>query len=326
MRIVPRGVEASIGGSLLRLAREKGLKDSGLVQKSAELPKSGITMHYLEKGPADASRTVLFCHGLSDKAVNMAPFITSLHIPNDVRIIVPDFIGHGQDLQRAKSDESFEQPSPADQLDAISELLEELKVKNCDAVGCSLGGALVYLLRQKRPDLVNRTVLLAPAIRACLDDDFVDNYKSGKNRFIRINSRSDVKQLFRDMSVPHRTKKDPVPRFFLEAIYRQSQRDVPKGHWEEMMNILLAHTDEIMSAPQDVDQDSVRLVIWPEHDSICNYEKGRAFFAESSATDFQSVPDCGHLFMADGTFVLTHAAPKVSAFLLEGGGVEKAKS
>lgn len=325
MRIVPRRVEASVGGTLLRLGSQKGLKDSALVQKSVDLPKSGITMHYLEKGPEDASRTLLFCHGLSDKAVNMAPFIASLNIPNDVRVIVPDCIGHGADLERVQSDESFQQPSPEEQLDAISELLEVLNVKSCDAFGYSMGGALVYFLRQKRPDLVDRTVLLSPAITACLDKDFVDNYKSGKNRFIRIDSRSDVKQLFRDMSVPHRTKKDPIPKFFLEAIYRQSKREVPEGHWEEMMNVLLSDTDEIMSAPQDIDKDSVRLVIWPEHDSICNFKKGRAFFQNSTATDFRSVPDCGHLFLSDGTFLLSHVTPQISDFLLKKSG-EKEKA
>lgn len=317
MRVIPRQVEASVGRSLLRIASQKGLKDSKLVQKSAFLPKSDITMHYLEKGPQDASRTLLFCHGLSDKAINMAPFIASLDIPENVRVIVPDFIGHGEDLKRVQSDESFQQPSPTQQLDAIAELLQVLKVKNCNAFGYSLGGALVYFLRQKCPDLVDRTVLLSPAIEACLDSDFVENYKSGKNRFIRISSRDDVKQLFRDMSVPHRTKKNPVPKFFLEAIFRQSQREVPPGHWEEMMNVLLNDTDEIMRAPQDVDQDSVRLVIWPEHDSICSFEKGKAFFQESKATEFQSVPDSGHLFLSDGTFLLAHVTPQVKDFLLQ---------
>ena len=317
MRIIPRRVEASIGGTLLRVASQKGLKDSKLVQKSVFLPRSAITMHYLERGPEDASLTLLFCHGLSDKAVNMAPFITSLNIPSNVRVLVPDAIGHGQDLRRVQSDASFQQPSPTDQLDAIIELLEVLNVKDCNAFGYSLGGALVYFLRQKRPDLVHKTVLLSPAMESCLDQDFVEKYKSGENRFIRIDSRSDVKQLFRDMSVPHRTKKDPIPKFFLEAIYRQSKREVPEGHWEEMMNALLEYsgTDEVMSATYDVDKDSPRVVIWPEHDSICSFEKGKAFFVESSATEFLSVPDCGHLFLSDGTFLLSYAAPSVSKFL-----------
>lgn len=311
------------------MASKKGLKDSGLVQKSIKLPKSNITLHYLEKGPADATQTLLFCHGLSDKAVNMAPFIASLNIPNRVRVLVPDAIGHGQDLQRARKEgNNFQQPLPKEQLDAIAELVNILNVKRCHAFGYSLGGALVYFLRLQLPDIIHKTVLLSPAIGACLDEEFVERYRRGANRFIRIDSRSDVKQLFRDMSVPHRTKKDPIPKFFLEAIYRQSKRDVPEGHWEEMMTILLfGEKDETMNASHDIDPDCVRFVIWPEHDSICNMNKGRAFFAESTATKFQTVPDCGHLFMSDGTFLLEHIAPDVSAFLLnECQGEEKAVS
>lgn len=300
------------------MASKKGLKDSKLEQKSIELPQVGVELHYLTKGPTNAARTLLFCHGLSDKAVNMAPFITSLNIPDDFRVIVTDCIGHGQDLQRVRQEyPDFQQPSPKQQVQAIAELLEMLGVKNCDAFGYSLGGALVYFLRQARPDLVNRTVLLSPAIEACLDPIFFEQYKSGENRFIRIESREDIKQLFRSMSTSKPKKKDPIPKFFYESMYRQAKRDVPQGHWEEMLNVLLDDKDEIMTCSRDVDKDSERLVIWPDKDSICNLELGKKFFSESSNTIFLSIPDCGHVFMSDGTFLMSHVASQVSEYMLQ---------
>ena len=251
------------------------------------------------------------------KPLNMAPFIASLEIPNNVRIIVPDLIGHGRDLERVRQEGSaFQQPSPQQQLDAMSELLDILEIKKCHAFGVSMGGALAYFLRIQRPDVINKTVLVSPAIGACLDQDFVRNYKNGTNKFVRIDSRNDVKQLFRDLSVPHRTKRDPVPKFFLESIYRKAKRDVPTGHWETMMDILLEERSGVFNCSEDVDVECERLVIWPQADSICNYNQGKAFFAKSTCTTFQTIPNCGHLFLSDGTFVFDYIASNVSAFLL----------
>lgn len=317
MRVVPRSVEATVGGVLLKLASQKALKDSKLVESSVDLPNSKITMYYLKRGPENASLTLLFCHGFSDQALNMAPFIASLQIPDNVRIIVPDCIGHGRDLERVRQEGSaFQQPSPQQQIDAMSELLDILQIKHSHAFGISMGGALAYFLRIHRPDVILKTVLVSPAIGACLDEDFVRNYKNGTNKFVRIDSRHDVKQLFRGLTVPHSTKKDPVPKFFLESIYRKAKRDVPTGHWETMMNILLEETSGVMNCSEDVDVDCERLVIWPQGDTICNYSRGKDFFIKSTCTTFQTIPNCGHLFLSDGTFLLDYIASDVSTFLL----------
>ena len=113
MRVIQRQIEASLGGALLKLGAQDGLRRSKLVQKRVYLPRFGLHINYLEreasscnadetnKGTSDDQPTLLFCHGLSDNAKNMAMFINSLSIPGHIRVLLPDQIGHGADLERA---------------------------------------------------------------------------------------------------------------------------------------------------------------------------------------------------------------------------------
>lgn len=74
----------------------------------------------------------------------------------------------------------------------------------------------------------------------------------------------------------------------------------------------------MFGAKKDMDPESPRLVLWPDHDYICNHDKGQEFFSESAAAGpagssgggggnavFETIPDCGHIFHADGTFILS---------------------
>lgn len=319
MRVLPRSVEAAIGGKLIEWGTKTELKRAGLVPKSAMLPRSGIEAYYFERGPQDAALTVVLYHGMSEKAEYMAGFLSALEISLDIRVLIPDAPGHGQDLKRArKNPAAFQQPTPSTMVDTMVEFLDTLQVKQCYIVGYSMGGALAYWVRQRRPDVVAKSVLIAPALEQCIDDEFLNDYLTGKKRQHCYETRTDVKILFRDLSHPNRKKKDPVPKFFLEAFARERKRTTPPKHYDNMMHAMLKErgdNDGLWSAKKDVDPGSPRLVLWPDHDFICNHEKGQAYFEESNATDFETIQDCGHSFLADGDSVLLHVAPRVSRYL-----------
>ena len=324
MRKLQRKVEAAIGGKLLKLVSEDQLKKSKLILKQVRLPKMGIVMHYYERESSTGGnvKTILFCHGLSDQAKNFSGFITSLNIPDDVRILAPDAIGHGNDLERAKKDpNSFEQPTSSSILESTIEFLTVLKVKKCNAFGYSMGGALAYFLRFKRPDIVQRTVLVSPSLESCVDKVFIEDFLKGRKRHWCFEERNDAKLLFRDLSVPHRKVHNPIPKFFLEAIVRDQQTSAPRGHYREMLELLLKHigTDTEMSTPLDIDPYSPRLVIWPRHDFICNYDQGKKFFecSDGITTNFHTIEDCGHMFHSDGRFILDIAKDQISDYLLQ---------
>mmetsp|Transcript_5313 Transcript_5313/g.12060 ORF Transcript_5313/g.12060 Transcript_5313/m.12060 type:complete len:388 (+) Transcript_5313:46-1209(+) len=369
IRAPQRNIEAAVGAAIVNNVKKMAMKKSKLVPKEVFLPRFGITMYYHEREAtstdgggevADKKNqpTVIFCHGISGTAEDFAPEINALNIPPHVRILVPEQIGHGRDIERARADpDNFKQPTSKSMLESTSEFLDEVKAgNNCNAFGVSLGGGVVYYLRNKRPDIIQRTVLVSPAIVACIDEELINGILDGTNRFFCFESREDVKLLFRDLSTgrddTQRKKKDPVPKFFLEYIYRFSKSSAPEGHWMALLYSLLknaglthsgtlgqAHGSIIkdinadegginpFSAVTDIDKESHRLVMWPNKDRIINYEKGRSFFEDSirkegdtaSATrntEFETVPDCGHVFHSDGRMIFSLIRPKVKDFLL----------
>ena len=324
MRRIQRKVEEAVGGRLIEMVSTRALKKSKLVPKSVDLPRMGLTMNYLERPSSIAQKnppTILLCHGLSDQAKNLAAFITSLQVPKEVRILVPDAIGHGTDLVRAKQDgEQFEQPTSTSILESTSELLQVLNVEKCNAFGYSMGGALVYFLRYKYPHLVQKTVLVSPSLESCLDTQFIDDFVQGRKNHWCLESRDDAKRLFRDLSVPHRSKKDPIPKFLLEAIWRRFVALAPPGHYRAMLEGLLKELGDNseFNTSRDLDPKSPRLVFWPEYDFICNHEKGKAFFEHSGReTQFETLFNCGHMFHSNGTFILDTIHAQVSQYLLD---------
>jgi len=319
VRVVPRNFEAAVGRRLIRSGTRKLLQAAELVHKTVVVP-GGATVSYYERGDENCATTILFCHGMSDEAQNLAGFIAALKLPKDAfRLLVPDLPGHG-----SFEDSYYQHPPPAAILKTVQDFLVAVHVKECHAFGYSMGGALVYFLKHSpRTDVkINKTVLVSPSLEACIDEVFVEDFLKGSKNHFCFESRADVKYLMRDLSVPHAKKRDPLPKFILEAIYREQKERYPPDHFRTMMKRLLEQRGKdptLFGCPEDIDRNTERLVIWPELDFICSYAKGRAFFRESKATTFQSIPDCGHMFHSDGTFVLDKVVPVVSEYLQRPG-------
>merc|ERR1712071_62153 len=86
-------------------------------------------------------------------------------------------------------------------------------------------------------------------------------------------------------------------------------------------------SDDAFSAVTDVDEGGRRLVIWPEKDQIINCEQGKLFFgisrtddgfaSKSPNTEFETIPDCGHVFHADGRVIFDIIRPRTREYLLD---------
>ena len=344
-----REVEALIGGVVLntigKAAHNLVLNKSGLVAKEVYLPQCGYTMYYHEReavfdrtDKVDRDKvdhpTILFFHGITQRSEDFAGFVASLDIPPHVRILCPEQMGHGRDIaNRLRTDpDNYSLPTHNRMLETTSEFLDVVKCSsNTHAFGISLGGAACYYVQHHRPDIIKRAVLVSPAILSCVDKGLVNGLREGTNNFCCFESRDDVKLLMRDLSTGrddyNRKKWDPVPQFFLESVYRMSKKGAPAGHFRALLLNLLANTDSPFSSVKDVDEDSHRLVIWPEKDRIINYEEGKRFFEVSSSgndfvskspnTEFESVLDCGHVFHSDGRSILDIIKPRVRDYLLD---------
>lgn len=388
IKVPQREVEAFVGLTLMssvgRAAQNIGLKKSKLIRKEAYLPKSDYTMHYLEReaiieelstidegtGEDDDSTTttndeknnnhlptLIFCHGIGGQCTDFVDFINKLKIPSNVRILIPEQAGHGKDIERAKLEgvANYIQPTHETMLESSSEWLDEVHAgDNCNIFGISMGGAVAYYLHHKRPDKIRRAVLVSPAIPECIDKDFIESILNGTNNFFCFESREDVKMLMRDLSTGReddtRTKKDPVPKFFYETIYRLDKKSGQEGHKRALLTNLLkgtglTHSGNIIMngnnninnniidldmeeedgnakfrAVTDIHEDATRLVMWPNKDQLINYERGKSFFEDSTSkgdTQFETIPDCGHCFHENGAYIMKLIRPRTREYLLE---------
>ena len=211
-------------------------------------------------------------------------------------------------------------------------VLDEVHASNnCNAFGISMGGGVAYYIHHHRPDKIQRAVLVSPAIPCCVDKKLISGLRDGSNNFFCFESRQDVKLLMRDLSTGRndnkRKKKDPIPKFFNEAVYRMHKKNSPEGHYKGLlMNILPTEEGEedgnMFTATSDIHTDATRLVIWPEKDKIINCEQGKAFFKDTTSneenkTEFETIPDCGHVWHADGRIITDLIQARTREYLLE---------
>ena len=197
-RPILRKFEASIGLPLADLFGKWELKNSKLVgPKKVFLPKSRIHLNYFEReavpilsGGEESSKkqqhdvpTLLLLHGIGSSSEEFLSFLRFMNIPPHIRILIPDHVGQGEDLKRAFSEgPSFQQPDANTLLETTSEFLDMVNAgPNCNALGTSLGGALLYFLKAKRPDVIQKTVLFAPALPHCLTEKFLGGLLEGKH-------------------------------------------------------------------------------------------------------------------------------------------------
>ena len=261
--------------------------------------------------------TLVFLHGLADEGKNFGPFISSLlkksnnKHNNNVRIIVPDLIGHGNDLKRYKQrhdkndnkndkknaqeeegegEDILQLPTPNIILQVTIEFLELVLSSSstttsttttttatrhrCHGFGYSIGGALLYYIKYKRPDLFDRTCLIAPSLQYVINDDFVNDFVTNRKNHFCFECRHDAKILFRDLSIPddddddddnddstgpsrhhdrssrrrstttrrrrgRRKKNNPIPKFFLQSIYKLQVQSTPPNHFRNILLLLL---------------------------------------------------------------------------------------
>jgi pimeloyl-ACP methyl ester carboxylesterase len=275
-----------------------------------------------------------------------------MSIPPYARVLVPDYIGLAEELQHADR----ELPAPQDVLQCTAEFLDVAlrQGSSCNAVGTSLGGGLLYFLRAMRPELIQKTVLVAPTIPSVLADHFVsdDDTSLGDchNPLVGFGCRDEAAReaLFRNFLWTDPTargkEKEALPitalSFVLENMYQTSLRDffyqdhkLPASDEDQDSDSAAATsadetaaatdsttTTSIFATTTDVDQDCNRLLVWPEEDQISDVEKGKQFFGpslESGTTRIETIPGCGHMFDADLKLVYDRIPPSVGEFLLD---------
>jgi 3-oxoadipate enol-lactonase len=114
------------------------------------LPANGATIHYTERGPADAPPVILL-HGFPLDARMWAAQLDTLPVTH--RVVTPDFRGFGQSPPAG--------PFTLDHLaDDVHALAQQLRLSRFVLAGLSMGGYVALAYAKKYPDTLRALILL----------------------------------------------------------------------------------------------------------------------------------------------------------------------
>merc|ERR1712194_903716 len=94
-----------------------------------------------------------------------------------------------------------------------------------------------YFLKLKDPNIIRKTILVEPALGSVHNRDDVKNFF---RNYLWTDPTRQGKQLDFDKDAPtKKIKKDPIPTFFYEVLYRSAKLNAPEGHWKALLDNLL---------------------------------------------------------------------------------------
>jgi len=125
------------------------------IAKFAEIG-GGLRIHYHEQGEG---RPLVFLHGSGPGASGFSNFRHNFPFfaERGFRVLVPDTLGFGHSSKPDDVDYAMDFV-----LGALERFLDQTSVKSAAVIGNSHGGALAMSLALKRPELVEKLVLMAP--------------------------------------------------------------------------------------------------------------------------------------------------------------------
>ena len=166
-----------------------GVAHAGLVPKSVELRINDkvIRAHFLERVARTGSRStedsmarqdILVVPGFTAEATVMASLIPAMNLPPHVRVCIMELPLHGKNVVNFDG-KTF--PTAGDLLDYTLAFVEATGLgKNNETkiplsmIGYSLGGGMcLEMLARQPPDTYRKVLLLAPALKETICDDFL---------------------------------------------------------------------------------------------------------------------------------------------------------
>jgi 2-hydroxy-6-oxonona-2,4-dienedioate hydrolase len=116
----------------------------------------GVRTRVLEAGDPAKERVICCIHGSGGHAEN---FVTNAVALSEAGYVVaPDLLGHGLNSRPEGADYTM-----AGVLDHLEGFLELVGARRVAVIGLSLGGALAGHLALRRPDLVDKVVMICPS-------------------------------------------------------------------------------------------------------------------------------------------------------------------
>lgn len=298
---------AAVGGGLYiyltgRRSRsaESGAKPSGTLdgwpaglandQSFADYAQSkfveidGIKIHYFQEG---RGTDILLVHGIGASTTNWA--LVFHELTKTYRVTAIDLPGFGRSDKRLDVGYGLDE-----QAQRLALFIRRLGLAQTHIVGHSMGGAIATWMAHENPELVNKLLLIAPALNrwiVALHPSLLTWFMHATKTFI-VN-----KNLIRWMYLKRVTYRPPKHiEQFVEAHHR------PFANSPEAVEAFWRHSYLLRDRrlPHGItDLKAETLILMGDHDKVFPARYLKPFLKNNSNIKLITIKDCGHLVMEE---------------------------
>lgn len=252
----------------------------------------GVKLHLYDSGLSASPTTFVLLHGLGDEADSWRKVLPLLS--GHGRVLAPDLPGFGRsDHPRRAYTLNF-------YADTIIGLLEALKVTQAVLVGSSMGAALALRIATRRPDLIERLVLVdGPPIRARINQAQLMFLIPGQGERIYNGLRASQDAAYATLQ-PYYANLGALPpedqAFLRERVWARVWSDDQRRAFFSTFRWLAL--EGLLGNPSPAKLRSLSVpttIVWGDKDRIVPLESGRTLAEWIPGAKLQVIPDCGHL-------------------------------
>lgn len=251
---------------------------NGIKQRPSLSQSVSIRGHRIWYQDIGKGRPIIFLHGLG--ANSLSWLMTLPAFSSQFRVIAIDHIGHG------RSDKPTLAYRITDFVDYLEDFLSYLRLSNVDIVGNSLGGWIGARLALRRPELIERLVLVGSAGL----EPWPELREKLENTKFAPKTAKEVKEL---LSV-----------CFYDKLRYTNQVSVIVSYLIRSLDASHSTIEKVIEAAKDPDEwlngklDQIKaqtLVLWGEHDELMPLRFAYEFAESIPKTELRVIADCGHV-------------------------------
>ena len=258
---------------------------------------SGAQMHYIDEGPRDAQKTLLFVHGNPTWSFYYRNLVEAFS--SQYRCVAMDHIGCG--LSDKPTDYNYVLKQRIDDLEA---LVDSLELSNVILVVHDWGGAIGMGLAGRQPELMKGFVVFNTAafrssfipfsINICKIPVFGEVAVRGFNGFVRvaqIRAIHDKSKLDGDVKDGYLT---PYDSYDNRIAVHQFVKDIPMGPAHRSYNTLL----EVENGLEQF-QGHPMLIVWGDQDFCFNEGFRKEWMRRFPDAEVHALDDASHYVVED---------------------------
>ncbi|MFC6236334.1 alpha/beta fold hydrolase [Longivirga aurantiaca] len=276
----------------------------GASTRAVETSEAMVSYRDVGSGPV-----LLLLHGGAPAATGWGNFGRNVaDLAADFRVITPDQPGFGG--SRLNSDSGL--PYPVVSAQAMIELLDVLGIDRAHVVGNSKGAAVALQMALLKPDLVDRLVLVTPALEGFAPHVLAPEAEG--ERLLRDYYPDPTLERARHLVRSFVFDPDEIPNLeqVVEARYNATLDQQSEAGYLRMMTSTVADSDSRSAVEKVRSIENPTLLMWGRDDKFCNVEDAFAYLSALRNSELVVFRSTGHWLMFERC---TEFAAHTKAFL-----------